>query len=117
MNFLLKTFITSRICNYLLRRLENYGRKEPIRVEDYTIEHVMPQTLSEEWQAELGEDWREAHDKYLHTIGNLTLTGYNSELSNSTFIDKRRMEGGFRESPLRLNESLREAEQWDKLLS
>ena len=74
----------------------------------------MPQTLSEEWQAELGEDWREVHDKYLHTIGNLTLTGYNSELSNSTFIDKQRMEGGFRESPLRLNESLREAEQWDE---
>ena len=111
--FLTKDVYNSRIRNYLLRRLENHGRKEPIHVEDYTIEHVMPQTLSEKWQAELGEDWREAHDKYLHTIGNLTLTGYNSELSNSTFIDKRRMEGGFRESPLRLNESLREAEQWD----
>ena len=112
--FLIKDVYNLRICNYLLRRLENYGRKEPIRVEDYTIEHVMPQTLSEEWQEELGEDWREAHDKYLHTIGNLTLTGYNSELSNSTFIDKQLMEGGFRYSPLRLNESLREAEQWDE---
>ena len=100
--------------NYLLPKLENHGRKEPIRVEDYTIEHVMPQTLSEEWQSELGESWRETHEKYLHTIGNLTLTGYNSELSNNTFIDKQLIEGGFLDSPLRLNENLRKAEQWDE---
>lgn len=112
--FLSKDVYSLRTRNYLLRKLENYERREPIRVEDYTIEHVMPQTLSEEWQAELGENWREAHDKHLHTIGNLTLTGYNSELSNSTFIDKQRMEGGFLDSPLRLNESLREAERWDE---
>ena len=112
--FLSKDVYSLRTRDYLLRKLENYERKEPIRVEDYTIEHVMPQTLSEEWQEELGENWREAHDEYLHTIGNLTLTGYNSELSNSTFIDKQRMEGGFLDSPLRLNESLREAEQWDE---
>ena len=103
-----------RTRNYLLRKLENYERKEPIRVEDYTIEHVMPQKLSEKWQVELGEEWREMHEKYLHTIGNLTLTGYNSELSNNTFIDKQLMEGGFLDSPLRLNESLREVERWDE---
>ena len=100
--------------NYLLRKLENHERKEPIRVKDYTIEHVMPQSLSEEWQAELGENWRDTHGKYLHTIGNLTLTGYNPELSNGTFIEKQDMKGGFLDSPLRLNESLREVERWDE---
>ena len=100
--------------NYLLPKLENHERKEPIRVEDYTIEHVMPQTLSEEWQSELGESWREIHEKYLHTIGNLTLTGYNSELSNNTFIDKQLIEGGFLDSPLRLNRSLAKVEQWNE---
>ena len=104
-------------CKYLLRKLENYGRKELVRVEDYTIEHVMPQDpdLSEEWQEELGKNWREVHEKYLHTIGNLTLTGYNSELSNRSFREKQEIPGGFRDSPLRLNESLRRATQWDKI--
>ena len=112
--FLIKNVYHLHTRDYLLRKLENDGRKEPIRVEDYTIEHIMPQTLSEEWQPELGEDWREVHEKYLHTIGNLTLTGYNSELSNNTFMDKQLMEGGFLDSPLRLNENLREAERWDE---
>ena len=113
--FLIKDVYHLRTRNYLLRKLENYERKEPIRVEDYTIEHVMPQKLSGKWQAELGEEWREVREKYLHTIGNLTLTGYNSELSNNTLIDKQLMEGGFLDSPLRLNESLREAERWDEI--
>ena len=100
--------------NYLLPKLENHKRKETIRVEDYTIEHVMPQTLSEEWQSELGENWREVHEKYRHTIGNLTLTGYNPELSNRSFREKQNIPGGFRDSPLRLNESLREANEWNE---
>ena len=112
--FLTRDVYNSRICNYLLRKLENYGRREPIPVEDYTIHHVMPQTLSEEWQAELGENWREVHERYLHTIGNLTLTGYNLEFSNRPFRDQQRMEGGFLDSPLRLNRSLREVERWDE---
>ena len=114
--FLIREVYNSpHICHYLLRKLENHGRREPIRVEDYTIEHVMPQTLSEEWQAELGENWREVHERYLHTIGNLTLTGYNSELSNRSFREKQNLPGGFRDSPLWLNQSLREVERWDEI--
>ena len=100
--------------NYLLRKLENHERKEPILVQDYTIEHVMPQTLSEEWQAELGEDWIYVHEKYIDTIGNLTLTGYNSELSNRPFQQKQEIPGGFRDSPLRLNRRLAQVERWDE---
>ena len=100
--------------NYLLRKLENHERKEPILVQDYTIEHVMPQNLSEEWQAELGGDWIYVHEKYIDTIGNLTLTGYNSELSNRPFQQKQEILGGFRDSPLRLNRGLAQVERWDE---
>lgn len=104
----------SQRCAYLLRKLENYGRKEPVDVSDYSIEHVMPQTLTEEWQRELGENFQETHETYLHTLGNLTLTGYNPELSNRSFRQKQDMEGGFRDSPLLLNRSLAEAEVWNE---
>lgn len=66
--------------SYWLRRFENHGRKERVQVQDYTIEHIMPQNenLSEAWKADLGKDWEHTHSQYLHTLGNLTLTGYNS---------------------------------------
>ena len=104
----------SRSCAYLLRKLENYERKEPADVSEYSIEHVMPQTLSETWETELGANFQETHETYLHTLGNLTLTGYNPELSNRSFRQKQDMEGGFRDSPLRLNRSLAEAEVWNE---
>ena len=102
--------------NYLLRKLENHNRKELVSVESYTIEHIMPQNknLSNEWKEELGESWKEIHDKYLHTIGNITLTGYNPELSNKPFKEKRDMEGGFADSPIRLNQSLAKLEHWNE---
>ena len=102
--------------SYLLRKLENHGRKELISVADYTIEHVMPQNpdLCESWQQELGENWQEVQEKYLHTIGNLTLTGYNSNLSDRPFKEKQCICGGFSDSPLRLNRSLAQTEQWNE---
>jgi uncharacterized protein with ParB-like and HNH nuclease domain/predicted transport protein len=102
--------------SYWLRRLENQGRKERVVVEDYTIEHIMPQNgnLSAEWRADLGPDWERVHAAYLHTLGNLTLTGYNSEYSDKPFSVKRDMEGGFKESPLRLNDGLGAMEPWDE---
>ena len=102
--------------SYLLRRLENHDRKEEVQVEEYTIEHIMPQneSLSPEWQTALGEDWERVQETYVHTLGNLTLTGYNSEYSDRSFSEKRDMKGGFRESPLRLNEDLRNLENWNE---
>ncbi len=72
----------------------------------------MPQTLTEEWERDLGENFQAIHDKYLHTIGNLTLTGYNKEYSNKSFQEKRDMEKGFKQSPLRLNQSLKDLESF-----
>lgn len=104
---------SGRICKYMLRKLENDGHKEPINVNEFTIEHVMPQKLNQAWRLELDANFGEIHEKYLHTIGNLTLTGYNSEYSNSPFKEKRDMEKGFCQSHLYLNESLCKTEQWN----
>ncbi|UOR95230.1 DUF262 and DUF1524 domain-containing protein [Helicobacter pylori] len=98
---------------YFFERLENFKRKERVYTHEYTTEHIMPQTLTaEEWKKDLGENFQEIHDKYLHTIGNLTLTGYNFEYSNKSFQEKRDMEKGFKDSPLRLNQGLRDLESF-----
>ena len=102
---------------YWLRRLENNDRKERVPVDEFTIEHILPQNknLSQEWQDDLGFDWQSIQEKWLHTLGNLTLTGYNSEYSDRPFVKKRDMTGGFRESPLRVNEDLGSLEKWSEV--
>ncbi|WQT55746.1 DUF262 and DUF1524 domain-containing protein [Helicobacter pylori] len=97
---------------YFFERLENFDTKEPVNTEKCTIEHIMPQTLTEEWEKDLGENFKEIHDEYLHKIGNLTLTGYNPKYSNKSFQQKRDMEKGFKDSPLRLNQGLRDLESF-----
>ncbi|MGL2725208.1 GmrSD restriction endonuclease domain-containing protein [Helicobacter pylori] len=97
---------------YFLERLENFKRKERVYTHEYTTEHIMPQTLEEEWKRDLGENFQAIHDKYLHTIGNLTLTGYNKEYRNNSFQEKRGMEKGFKQSPLKLNQSLKDLESF-----
>ncbi len=102
--------------SYWLRRFENHGRKERVFVDDYTIEHIMPQNekLSDAWKEDLGENWKHIHETLLHTLGNLTLTGYNSEYSDRTFSEKRDMDGGFRDSPLKVNKGLGAVEVWNE---
>lgn len=99
--------------SYFFRMMENHGRKEEVSIAEYTIEHIMPQNASPAWQQALGADWETIHDRYLHTLGNLTLTGYNPEYSDRPFHEKRDMADGFRDSPLRLNRGLAQREQWD----
>ncbi|SMG34852.1 GmrSD restriction endonuclease domain-containing protein [Dethiosulfovibrio salsuginis] len=101
---------------YCLRKLENHRRKEKVNLEEYSIEHIMPQnpSLQEQWRSDLGEDWERVHNSWLHTLGNLTLTGYNSEYSDRPFAEKRDMEGGFKDSPLKLNEGLGNTERWNE---
>lgn len=102
--------------SYWLRRLENHDRKERVLVHDYTIEHILPQNenLSAKWREALGPDWQRVQGTWLHTLGNLTLTGYNSEYSDRPFVEKRDMKGGFKESPLKLNEGLGALDTWDE---
>ncbi|WQU91477.1 DUF262 and DUF1524 domain-containing protein [Helicobacter pylori] len=97
---------------YFLERLEKFDTEEPVDTQKCNIEHIMPQTLTQKWQKDLGENFKAIHEKYLYTIGNLTLTGYNSEYSNNSFQEKRDMKNGFKQSPLRLNQSLKDLESF-----
>lgn len=105
---------------FLLEQLENYDNNETVDIENLindnklSIEHIMPQTLTPSWKNTLGDNFNEIHTKYLGTIGNLTLTGYNSKMSNRSFVEKRDMEKGFKESRLRLNKYLSEIDEWNE---
>ena len=114
--FVSRDIYTMRSRNFIISHLENYGNKAPIIIENYTIEHIMPQnsSLSPEWQQMLGANWREVQKTYLHTIGNLTLTAYNSEMSDHPFMVKMDMEGGFKESALRLNAYVVKLNEWNE---
>lgn len=107
-----KEFYGTKIIWYVLTALEMYDNKETVNFEGLQVEHIMPQTLNEKWMNALGKDWELTHKKYLHSLGNLTLTGYNPEYSNKLFIEKRDMPKGFRESGLRLNRDLASLNQW-----
>ena len=111
-----RNLYTNRLRSYWPRRMENHGRKERVHIDEYSIEHIMPQNenLSAQWQAELGPEWQRIQEKWLHTLGNLTLTGYNSEYSDKPFAEKRDMKGGFKESPLHLNKGLGAEMQWNE---
>lgn len=90
---------------------EKYAHKEGVSFENLTIEHIMPQTLSPWWQSHLGEYWEETHDIFLNTIGNLTLTAYNTELSNSNFQTKKQL---YNESHLELNKHFTPLDSWTR---
>lgn len=112
----LRDLYNFRSRSYWLRRMENHDRKERVPVDEYTIEHILPQNenLSAQWRADLGPEWQRIQRTWLHTLGNLTLTGYNPELSDRSFIEKRDMKGGFAESPLRINRGLGKLEHWSE---
>ena len=105
--------------SYILEKLENYNNSERVDVEKLlnntlTIEHIMPQALTREWKEALGDGFDDIHQKYLHTIGNLTLSAYNSNYSNKLFIEKRDMENGFSSSRLLLNKFIASQDKWNK---
>ena len=103
---------------YILERFENYGILEDKEIyahlDDgtYSIEHVMPQTLTPRWISDLGPDYEEIHETWLHRLGNLTLTAYNSKYSNDPFAQKRDMPLGYKQSGLRLNTWIAQQEKW-----
>ena len=104
----------ARVCHHLLSRLENHGSKEPSPTDSYSIEHIMPQNkdLRPEWQLMLGENWQEIQEHWLHRLGNLTLTAYNSRYSDRPFEEKKTIRGGFKVSAVRLNAYVREQQAW-----
>lgn len=103
-----------RICRHLLEGLENFGTKEPTDTSGYSIEHIMPQNerMRRGWREMLGDDWKEIQKTWLHRLGNLTLTGYNTTYSDREFDEKKTIEGGFADSSVRLNKFVREQPEW-----
>jgi len=105
---------------HILERLENFNNREVIDLQrlitenKLTIEHIMPQTLSNKWKDELGNNYENIHNTYLHTIGNITLTAYNSEMSNKSFSEKKTIEGGFLQSKLYLNDFIQKQKTWNE---
>ena len=114
-------FLTrSKTRQYILERLENHATREENDIyahfDDgtYSIEHIMPQTLTVEWRTHLGEDYERVHDFWKHKLANLTITAYNSKYSNASFIKKRDMEDGFKDSNIKLNKYIAELGQWNE---
>ena len=105
-----------RGCRHILDTLENHGHSDPSPVSEYSIEHIMPQSIGavEAWQTMLGEKWEEDHRVWLHRLGNLTLVGYdkNAAMSNLSFGEKNSHPQGFDTSAVRLNGYVRKQDKW-----
>lgn len=115
--FLVKDIYNFRNWKYLLEKIENHDKKERISADNYTIEHIMPQNTknSDARKKEIWENRREVYEKYLHTIGNITLTWYNSEYSDKSFQEKKAMDWKwFNYSPVGLNWMIKDTEVWNE---
>jgi predicted transport protein len=106
-----------RVCKQVLDGLENRDSKEQSDTSGYSIEHIMPQNekMPEPWRLMLGEGWKGVHQTWLHRLGNLTLTGYNSTYSDKPLAEKQTIEHGFRQSSVRLNQDVRDAPVWTEV--
>lgn len=102
------------LCRYLLIEIENQG-KEKVQTDNLSIEHVMPQNknLSTAWQKMLGANWAEAKERWLHTLGNLTLTGYNSELGDKPFAEKKELIEDNQTKIVNLYQDIQSATEWN----
>jgi len=106
--------------NYLLSAIDDSSKESALlrqiaaRDIKLSVEHVMPQTLTNAWRKELGDEAELIHKTYLHGLANLTLTGYNSEYSNLPFEQKKTMEHGFNDSPLAINRTVAKYDTWNE---
>ena len=96
---------------FLMSSIEHYNCAYEINLEDLQIEHIIPQNAAK-WKKMLGDNWQEIQKKYLHTIGNLSLTGKNQELSNKDFLSKQDID--YQTSKLKLSKNLGEGEIWNE---
>ena len=116
-SFITRNFYDMKSKNAILEIIENHANKTQIEFSNYTVEHILPQgdNLPTPWKEALGDDWKNKFETWVQTIGNITLTLYNSELSNHTFTKKKSMDGGFIESQLKLNKFVVNCEEWNDL--
>jgi len=106
--------------NYILSAIDDESKESALlkqlasRDIRLSIEHIMPQTLTAAWREELGTESERIHITYLHGLPNLTLTGYNSEYSNLPYTKKLTMDNGFKESPLKINQTVAQHAVWNE---
>ena len=103
-----------QVCRHLLEGLENRGSRERTDTSSYSIEHILPQAenLRREWRRMLGNDPKSVQERWVHRLGNLTLTAYNSSYSDRPFEEKKQIPNGFCDSPLRLNAWVKKQSEW-----
>lgn len=107
-------YTKKKVCKFLLASIENERSNEQLNVENLTIEHIMPQKENAlVWTREIGDDYFEVYTKYLHTLGNLTITGHNSELGTKSFAEKKKIIRDLSKARI-LNESILSAEKWNE---
>lgn len=108
-----KPLYTKNICKYLLSVIENSTR-EHIDVSTLTIEHILPQKVNAvAWKKEVGEDYSSVYETYLHTLGNLTITGHNSELGTKPFAEKKKIIKDNSKANI-LNKEVLSADRWNE---
>jgi hypothetical protein len=97
---------------YVLLRLEEaFGHKESVDLSNATIEHIMPQTMTTEWADEIGPHAESVHARLKDTFGNLSLTGYNAELGNLPFREKK---AKLANTHIELNRFVLQQERWNE---
>lgn len=111
-SFINKDFYHFKQGRFILEEIELNKSKEKVKLEETTIEHVMPQTLTPKWQVDLGKKYKDIHERNINKIGNLTLTGYNSELSNKSFSEKKEL---LTNSNINLNRDFSNYDIWNEV--
>ena len=110
-----KLYTKKKVCKFLLSAIENELSNEHLEVENLTIEHILPQKENAVvWKREIGEDaYFEVYSKYLHTLGNLTVTGHNSELGTKSFAEKKKIIDEYGKAK-KLNKIILQSPKWDE---
>ncbi|WP_322908614.1 DUF262 domain-containing protein [Mycoplasmopsis felis] len=113
-SFIENNFKQKQLPWFILKNIEKFFNKTPINLDLLSLEHILPQNrnLNKEWREVLGSEWKSKQENYLYKIGNLTLTSYNSEMSDKSFDEKKNMKNGFSDSGLRINDSLLNLSKW-----
>ncbi|MBO4554418.1 MAG: HNH endonuclease, partial [Clostridia bacterium] len=103
------------LCKFLLGAIENQGKTQLI-IDNLTIEHILPQNknLSSSWQQMLGDNWADIQNQYVHTLGNLTLTAYNSELGDKPFVEKNKLLSDANSQVVYLYKDVSDRDQWNE---
>lgn len=108
-----KSLYKKPICKFVLSVIEN-STKEHIDVSNLTIEHILPQKENAAvWKKEVGSNYNKVYEIYLHTLGNLTITGHNSELGTKPFSEKKKIIKDNSKANI-LNKEVLSADRWDE---